>query len=144
MRIRDIKHASGKVLRIGLDRDGGEDSMIIQLSDPLEPSGAPVLLDLYGAELLAGFVMSARLALAGDLAEEQCGGTLGCRLRLRRGAGETAIELTQGAKPLRVPAPLWDRLYAELMLVLAHGRHLAGARHGGSTTEAKAPARILH
>lgn len=122
MRIRDIVHVSGRSLRIGLDRSDGE-AMVIHLSDPNDPSSC-LKLDLYAAELLAGFLLSARLAASGDLAEERSGGPLACRLRLVPG---DAIELGQRGRHLFLPRILWDRLYAELMLALAHGRHLRDA-----------------
>jgi hypothetical protein len=120
MRIRDIVHVSGRRLRIALDQSAGE-SMLLQLSEPESPS-APVLLDLYGGELLSGFLMNARLAGRSQLGEERCGGVYACRLRLAGGS----IELSQHRSRLVVPDVLWDRLYAELMLALAHGRHRSG------------------
>ncbi|GAA4009833.1 hypothetical protein GCM10022280_03610 [Sphingomonas swuensis] len=143
MRIRDIVHASGRRLRIGLDRGSADEAMVIQLSDPERPGKEPVLLDLYGAELLAGFLMNARLATRGELADEMCGGLLGCRLRLASDGGEAAVELFQHAEALRVPQPFWDRLYAELTLALAHGRHLATAATGGPVP-AEGFQRLLH
>lgn len=118
MRIRDIVHISGRRLRVALEQLSGE-SMLLQLSEP-ESLGGPVLLDLYGGDLLSGFLMSARLAARGHLGEERCGGPFACRLRL---IGGNAIELSQHRSRLLVPDILWDRLYAELMLALAHGRH---------------------
>jgi hypothetical protein len=140
MRITDIVHDSGRRLRVGLDRSGDE-TMILQLSDPLSPC-EPVLLDLYGSELLAGFVMNARLTAGGFLREERCGGLFGCRLRLLSGAG-AAIELVQHRSRLLVPDVLWDRLYAELTLALAHGRH-ASALAISHAPVTNARTRLLH
>ena len=140
MRIRDIVHDNGRRLRVGLDRSGDQ-TMILQLSDPLSP-GEPVLLDLYGSELLAGFLMNARLTANGMLGEERCGGLFGCRLRLVQTPGD-AIELVQHRSRLFVPDILWDRLYAELMLALAHGRHSA-SRATACLPDAATYPRLLH
>lgn len=139
MRIRDIVHDSGRRLRIGLDRSGGE-FMLIHLSDPACPS-EPVQLDLYGGELLAGFLMSARLAGGSGLGEERSGGLFGCRLRL---VGNASIELVQDRSRLHLPQILWDRLYAELLLALAHGRHLGGCNLIAQDPLRQARPRLLH
>jgi hypothetical protein len=121
MRIRDIVHCSGRRLRVVLDR--GDEAMMIQLSDP-SCAGDPVMLDPYGTELLAGFLLSARLS-GGQLAEEWSGGLLGCRFRLTR----EHVELSQDNRLLLVPSSMWDRLYAELMLAVAHARHHLPSGH---------------
>jgi hypothetical protein len=115
MRMREIIHCAGSRLRIVLDHDDG--AITVQLSDP-STGLDPVLLDPYGTELLAGFILSARLS-GGQLAEEWSGGLLGCRFRLTR----ERIEISQEGRVLMVPSLIWDRLYAELMLAVAHARH---------------------
>lgn len=121
MRIREIIHCAGPRLRIVLDHEDGV--MRVQLSDPSTGS-EPVLLDPYGTELLAGFILSARLS-GGQLAEEWSGGMLGCRFQLTR----EHIKLSQEGRFLLVPSLIWDRLYAELMLAVAHARHHLPSRH---------------
>ena len=144
MRIRDIEHQSGRRLRIGLDRGCAEEAMIIQLSNPAQPGSEPVLLDIYGGELLAGFLMNARLAgPTGNLADEVCVGPLACRIRLIRRTARTVVELCQGEKILAIPQIFWDRLYAELMLALVHGRHL-DSLHAIGPSLSSAGSRLLH
>ncbi|MFT3976487.1 MAG: hypothetical protein QM688_05150 [Sphingomonas bacterium] len=102
-------------------------------------AGAPrVTLDGYGAELLSGYIMSARLAAPHALPDEQADGPYPTHFGL--GLEPCAVlRLTQrpGAMPrreaiaLEIPTPFWDRLYAELCLATAHMRELdrrAGAR----------------
>jgi hypothetical protein len=140
MRIRDIIHASGLRLRISLDRSDHE-ALLIQVSDPAACTAA-VQLDSYGGELLAGFLMSARLAHDGELGDERCHGPFGCHLRLINPAN---IELRQDDSRLLIPQLLWDRLYAELMLVLAHSRNLAGLWHSARGSDLQPSAsRLLH
>jgi hypothetical protein len=138
MRIRDLVHVSGRRLRISLDQ--GNDAMLIHLSDPACRSRA-VQLDLYGGELLAGFLMSARLTTSSDLGEERSGGLFGCRLRLLDAA---EIELSQASGRLLLPRVLWDRLYAELMLALAHGRNLTGRGLLAQSERPVPPSLMLH
>lgn len=143
MRIRDIIHNSGRLLRVGLDR-GGPEGTTIQLSDPSLGTGSTIVLDLYGTELLAGFLMNARLAAMNEgLADERCGGPLGCRLRLTRRNGRPVIELVAADRILHLEQPLWDRLYAELALALAHGRHPAATPLPLACGPASRP-RLLH
>lgn len=138
MRIRDIVHVSGTSLRVLLDR--GDEDLLIQLSDP-QASSEPVSLDPYGSELLAAFLLNARLAGGAGLAEEGSAGLFGCRFRLVRGK---AVELSQHGRRLLVPDLLWDRLYAELMLAVAHARHLAMPRRYPPSPLPCARARLLH
>jgi hypothetical protein len=91
--------------------------------------------------LLAGFLMSARLAAGGDLGEEQCGGLFGCRFRL---LSDVEIELSQAGGRILLPQVLWDRLYAELMLSLAHSRHIVGNDRLQPGSALPVPARMLH
>lgn len=145
MRVRDILHPSGCQLRIGLDRGLAGEPMMVQLSDPASRGTQPILLDLYGTELLAGFVMSARLAaIRGGLADERCDGLLPCEFRLVGKGRAAVIELRQQAESLAVPQQFWDRLYAELMLALAHGRHLADSARMAPPAEGSGGMRLLH
>jgi hypothetical protein len=138
MRIRELVHVSGYRLRISLDRSDG--AMLIHLSNPAGRS-QPIRLDLYGGELLAGFLMSARLAAGGELGEERSDGLFSCRFRL---LSKAAIELSQDEGRLLLPERLWDRLYAELMLALAHGRNLVGQNPLTHIEGMMPPSRLLH
>ena len=124
MRVRDIIHRDGRRIRIALAPREGGDGPLIRLSDPNRANGGTIMLDLYGADLLAGFLMSARLSKLGELSDERCNGDCPLRLRLSAVGGEARIELDQLGQRLVVGRPLWDRVYAELQMVLAHGRHL--------------------
>lgn len=127
MRVRDIIHRDGPRLRLTLAPGEGGDGPLFRLSDPAGATPGTILLDLYAVELLAGFLMSARLAAAADLPDECCTGDYPMRLRLCATGREVSVELEQVGQRLRLVRPLWDRLYAELQLARAHGRHLGEA-----------------
>ena len=83
-----------------------------------------VLLDGYGVDVLSGYIMSARLTVPHSLPEEHVEGIFTTRFEL--GLEPTAtLRLAQSdCTVLDIPAPFWDRLYAELCLVSAHAREL--------------------
>lgn len=84
-----------------------------------------VMLDAYGADILLGFIMSARLAVPGDMPEEIIAGAFPARFRLvNKPAALVVIDQLNQPGSLRLPETLWDRLYAELCLVCAHAREL--------------------
>jgi len=123
-RIREIIDESGERLRVSVDVDRGGALVTLELPDG--PDTPRVVLDPYGAELLGGFLMSARLALPHGLPDEDVGRGLTRRFRLVL-APSPIIEVIQGltATPFPIAARYWDKLYAELCLVVAHTRDLA-------------------
>jgi hypothetical protein len=131
MRVRDIIHRDGRRLRLSLSAGESGDGPLIRLSDPGRFAPPTILLDLYAAELLAGFLMSARLSAVGDLADERCHGETPLNMRLCAEGGEVRVELDQLGERLLLARSLWDRLYTELQLTLAHGRHLGQAAPAG-------------
>ena len=127
MRVRDIIHRDGRRLRLRFSAGESGYGPLLRLGDPGRADPATVILDLYAAELLSGFLMSARVTPIGELPEESCLGDYPLAMRLRARGGEIRIELVQGGEGLQIPKVLWDRLYTELQLVLAHARHFARA-----------------
>ncbi|MBB6122763.1 hypothetical protein [Sphingobium subterraneum] len=91
-----------------------------------EHKGERIMLSLYGAEILSGFIMSARLTVPGSMPDEQTEGVFPARFHLSYGH-EPTIALAQdgGHRTIGISFRLWDRLYAELCLVTAHARELA-------------------
>lgn len=138
MRIRDIIHDNGLTVRVQLS--GDQDGMLVQLSDPLF-APEPVSLDPYGCELLAAFLLNARLAAGSTLAEEWSAGLFGCRFRLLRGE---AVELRQADRYLLVRDLFWDRLFAELTMAAAHARYLSDPGRPMPRRLPTTGARILH
>lgn len=122
-RIREITDSLGSQLRVSVEQHPS--GALVVLERPDQPARPRVLLDGYGTEVLAGFVMSARLAVPSPLPDEQVDGAFGMRFRL---ALDPCAALTLRQPHTRVeldiPSPLWDRLYAELCLVSAHAREL--------------------
>ncbi len=122
-RIREILDGSGGRLRVSVD---ALPTGAVMLLEQPGASGAPrVMLDAYGTELLAGYIMSARLASGSDLPDEFMDGLYASRFQLVHDAA-SAILITQGAgQEFAIEARYWDKLYAELAMVLAHTRDLS-------------------
>ena len=122
-RVREITDSLGGRLRIAVEPQarGGR----VVLERPNLRGNARAVLDAYGAELLWGYIMAARVAGDQDLPDECTDGECTTRIRLAH-APRPAIALIQAGleRPFEIPATFWDRLYAELCLVLAHVRAL--------------------
>ena len=83
------------------------------------------MLDAYGVDILLGYIMSARLAVPGKMPEEEIGGAFPTRFQLEpEPAAAVIIDQLNDEIPLRIPAALWDRVYADLCIVCAHAREL--------------------
>ena len=122
-RIREIIDPFGRRLRLSVEPH--PIGAIVEFQRPDEADSPRVLLDGYGAEIVSGYIMAARLALPHPLPDEAIDGHFAVRLRLTH-EPKVAIEIgQQGAgRSLEIPAPFWDKLYAELCLVIAHAREL--------------------
>ncbi|MFZ5746634.1 MAG: hypothetical protein ACOY45_03125 [Pseudomonadota bacterium] len=121
-RIREITDALGGRLRVSVEEHPS--GALIVLERPDKTARPRILLDGYGAEVLAGYVMSARLSMTQGLPDEHVDGAFGTRFRMGT-KPYAALSLEQpGEYPLEIPAPFWDRFYAELCLVVAHAREL--------------------
>lgn len=129
-RIRQITDSLGGCVRISTESHPS--GALVMIERPDERGQPRALLDGYGIDVLSGFLMAARLSLPQGMPEEQVDGAFATRFSL--GLDPAAIlTLTQAGsrRPLELPAPVWDRLYAELCLVSAHTRELA--RRAGSS-----------
>lgn len=126
-RIREIADPFGDVVRISIEPHPGGALIII---DQPETFGAgKVMLDAYGVEVLLGYIMSARLAVPGEMLEEEIGGAYPTRFQLDpEPSSAVIIDQINDDEPLRIAAPLWDRVYAELCLVCAHAREFERRR----------------
>jgi hypothetical protein len=120
-RVREIIDALGLRLRVRAERHPSGTRIVVQRPDV---AGQPqATLDLYGAEVLWGFLMSARLAVPDHLPDERIFGTWSATLRLEVDpVSRIEIDGNTAGHPVSIPCTLWDRLFAELCLVLAHGR----------------------
>ncbi|WP_213982633.1 hypothetical protein [Sphingomonas sp. dw_22] len=127
-RIREITDAFGGRLRVSVEEHPS--GALVVLERPDLPGRPRILLDGYGVDVLSGYIMSARLSVPHELPDEHVDGMFGTRFRLGLEPCAT-LALTQngtehnGADAMDIPAPFWDRLYAELCLVSAHARELA-------------------
>jgi len=121
-RIREITDAFGSRLRVSVEEHPAGALVVLERPDV---SGRPrVLLDGYGVDVLSGYIMSARLAVPHALPDEQVDGKFGTRFALALQPAACLGLKQQGETALDIPAPFWDRLYAELCLVTAHAREL--------------------
>lgn len=121
-RIRDIVDGVGARLRVSVDAYPVGALTVIE--DPVQPETSRILLDPYGTELLGGYIMSARLALPFGLPDEFSEGAFAARFRLVCDP-DPAIVITQSeGRSFTISAPFWDKLYAELCMVIAHTRRL--------------------
>jgi hypothetical protein len=121
-RVRDIIDGVGTRLRVSMDAYAA--GALIVIEDPAAPGASRIVLDAYGTELLGGYIMSARLALPYDLPDEYTEGAWAARFRLVQ-SPEPAIVIAQDeGRTFTIAAPFWDRLYAELCMVVAHTRRL--------------------
>lgn len=122
-RTRDIEDSLGTCLRIGIaSHPQGAVTSLRRMDLPDQPI---VMLSVYGAELLTAFIMAARLSVPGVMPDEVAEGLFPVHFHLSYGA-EPAIIVEQYGEgdAICIGSTLWDRLYAELCLVTAHGREM--------------------
>jgi hypothetical protein len=121
-RIREITDAFGGRLRVSVEEHPS--GALIVLERPDQGGKPRVLLDGYGVDVLSGYIMSARLAVPHSLPEEHVEGIFTTRFELGLEPAATLRLAQSDCTVLDIPAPFWDRLYAELCLVSAHAREL--------------------
>lgn len=122
-RSREISDALGGRLRLSVE--GHPSGALVLLERPDQRGCDRALLDGYGAEVLWGYIMAARLALPQTLPEETIGGSFPARLRVARDPSTAILIVQDDAEPaFEIAASFWDRLGAELCLVIAHAREL--------------------
>lgn len=123
-RIREIIDPFGRRLRLAVGPHPS--GALIEIQRPDHADTPRVLLDAYGAELLSGYIMASRLALPQTLPDEKAEGRFPFALRLSH-EPKVAIEISGPGleRPLDIPAPLWDKLYAELCIAVPHARELS-------------------
>lgn len=123
-RIREITDAFGSRLRVSVEEHPS--GALVVLERPDLNSRPRVLLDGYGVDVLAGYIMSARLSAPHPLPDEHVDGNFTARFRMETDpATALMLDQTEHGTPFELPAPFWDRLYAELCLVIAHARELS-------------------
>ena len=122
-RIREITDAFGARLRVSIEAH--PTGALIVFDRPDRKHYGTAVLDGYGVEVLCGYIMAARLALPHDLPDEVVDGPFAACFGLARGDQIALVMKQTGAhKDFEIPAPFWDRLYAELCVVIAHSREL--------------------
>lgn len=122
-RIREIVDAFGGRLWVRLEAH--PTGALVVLERPDQAGSPRAMLDGYGTEVLWGYIMSARLAVPHGLPDECVDGSFPFTLRLvHEPKVALAIAQQHGTRRLEIPAPFWDRLFAELCVVIAHAREL--------------------
>ena len=125
-RIREIADPYGEVVRISVEPHPG--GALVLLDRPDAEDAGRVMLDAYGADILLGYIMSARLAVPGELLEEEIGGAFPTRFQLEADPPAIVIDQINDEEPLKIATSLWDRVYADLCIVCAHARELGRRR----------------
>lgn len=123
-RIREITDPFGARLRISVEAHPG--GALVMFDRPDRDHYPQAMLDGYGAEVLSGYIMAARLALPNPLPDETVDGAFASCFSLTQ-TDKVALVLTQKnpRAPFEIPAQFWDRLYAELSVIIAHSRELS-------------------
>lgn len=123
VRIRELADDRGTILRISIDQWRAGAAILLERRDL--PGNPHVILDTYGAELLSGFIIASRLALPDGLDPEWVTGDFGTEFQLHHEDPPTILLRQPGnRRQIWLPMDFWDRLYAELGLVLPHARAL--------------------
>lgn len=123
-RIREITDSFGARLRVSVEAHPAGALVVFERPDRVQYPQA--MLDGYGAEVLCGYIMAARLALPNSLPDETVDGAFASCFSLAQ-IDQAALLLTQKntARPFEIPSQFWDRLYAELSVIIAHSRELS-------------------
>ena len=119
-RIREITNSLGERLRVSIEEHPS--GALIVLERPDKADRPRLLLDGYGADILSGFIMSARLAVPHGMPDEQIDGLFATQFELHTGSAATIMMRQNDGARFELAAPFWDRLYAELCLIGAHAR----------------------
>jgi len=123
-RIREITDAFGGRLRISVEAHPAGALVLFERTD--RAAYPQAMLDGYGAEVLCGYIMAARLALPNPLPEETVDGAFASCFSLTQ-TDKVSLVLTQKDRraSFEIPSQFWDRLYAELSIIIAHSRELS-------------------
>ncbi|RYF13165.1 MAG: hypothetical protein EOO77_16055 [Oxalobacteraceae bacterium] len=123
-RVREIIDAFGARLQVSVEAHPTGSLVVFNRPDCTPYPKA--MLDGYGVDVLCGYIMAARLALPNGLPDETVDGPFAARFALARGDQvRLVMQQSNDHRAFEIPAPFWDRLYAELCVVIAHSRELS-------------------
>lgn len=122
-RIREITDAFGARLRVSVEAHPS--GALVLFERPDRDRYPCAMLDGYGVEVLCGYIIAARLALPHPLPDEIVDGAFAARFSVTQTDKVSLLLTPQDARAVfEIPVPFWDRLYAELSVVIAHSREL--------------------
>ena len=137
-RIRELSDTTGVRIRVSIDDSWS--GLVVVLERPDLPAPQSAVLDAYGAEMLAGYIMAARLALPDALGSEQVDGLWAAELSLLQDIDDIIlVRQTEAGRSIALPFAFWDRLYAELCLLIPRVR-----AHAAATPSPQSGFRVLH
>lgn len=123
-RIREITDAFGARLRVSVEAHPS--GALVLFDRPDHAQYPQAVLDGYGAEVLCGYIIAARLALPDSLPDETVDGLFASRFTMAQDDSVAVVMMQKSDRSqFAIPAPFWDRLYAELCVVIAHSRELS-------------------
>lgn len=122
-RVREITDAFGGRLRISVESHPS--GALVMFDRPDRERYPQAIMDGYGTEVFCGYIIAARLALPNPLPDETVDGAFAARFSLAQN-DQVSLVVTQrdDRAKFEIPAQFWDRLYAELSVVIAHSREL--------------------
>ncbi|WP_145206464.1 hypothetical protein [Sphingobium sp. B2] len=125
-RVREMEDAFGMTLTLSVEPYPGGATILIERCDTQQS----IMMDAYGAEILAAMLLLARMNSPDPVPDEHLGGRFPLHIALVVDPAPHVTVLDRDGALLRLPVHLWDRLYLELTLACAHAREMA--RQGGS------------
>jgi hypothetical protein len=117
-RARDIEDAFGAMLRLSVDPHPDGSVILLERVD----HDRNVMLDIFGAEMLAATILSARMATPAPIPAEQIDGRFPAQIALVQRAMPLIEIRAPDSRGIEVPVQLWDRLFIELTLACVHAR----------------------
>lgn len=125
-RVREMEDAFGMVMTLSVEPHPGGATILIERCDTQQN----VMMDAYGAEILAAMLLLARMNSPDPVPDERLGGRFPLHIALVVDPFPHVAIIAKDGNDIQIPVHLWDRLYLELMLASAHAREMA--RHGVS------------
>lgn len=119
-RVREMEDAFGMVMTLSVEPHPGGATILIERCDTQQM----VVMDAYGAEILAAMLLLARMNSPDPVPDEQLDGRFPLHIALIVEPSPQIVIVANDGSDIQIPVHLWDRLYLELMLASAHAREM--------------------